>query len=75
MPGTMGKTCHLGRNCILTTPVYVSSLDTEIQSNFYGSNTSETMQISSRQGKIELMRVEYSARSGGFIWDIFFDFL
>ena len=72
MPGTMGETCHLGRNCILTPPVYVS---TEIQSNFNGSNTSETMPISSKQGKFEPMRVEYSARSGGFIWDIFFDFL
>ena len=39
----------------------------EIQSNFNGSNTFGTMQISSRQGKFEPVRVDYSARSGGLI--------
>ena len=39
----------------------------QIQSNFNGSNTFGTMQISSRQGKFEPMRVDYSARSGGLI--------
>ena len=39
----------------------------DIQSTFNGSNTFGTMQISSRQGKFEPMRVDYSARSGGLI--------
>ena len=38
-----------------------------VQSNFNGSNTFWTMQISSRQGNFESMRVGYSARSGGLI--------
>ena len=38
-----------------------------IQSNFSGSNTLGTMTISSRQGLLEPTRVDYSARSGGFI--------
>ena len=35
--------------------------------NFNDLNTFGTMQISSRQGKFEPMRVDYSARSGGVI--------
>ena len=38
-----------------------------IQSNLNGSNTIGTMKISSRQGWFEPMRVDYSARSGGYI--------
>ena len=38
-----------------------------VQSNFNGSNTFGTMQISSRQVKFEPVRVDYSARSGGLI--------
>ena len=38
-----------------------------VQSNFNGSNSFGTMQISSRQGKFEPMWVDYSARSGGLI--------
>ena len=38
-----------------------------IQSNFNGSNTFGTMQISSRQGKFEPVRDDYSAKSGGLI--------
>ena len=38
-----------------------------VQSNFNGSNTFWTMQISLRQGKFEPMRVDYSAKSGGLI--------
>ena len=38
-----------------------------IQSNFNGSNTFGTRKISSRQGELEPMRVDYSAMSGGFI--------
>ena len=45
----------------------------KVQSNFNGSNTFGTMRISSRQGKFEPMRVDYSARSGGLI-GIFFRF-
>ena len=41
-----------------------------IQPNFNGSNTFGTMQVSSRQGKFEPMRVDYSARSGGFFFDM-----
>ena len=39
-----------------------------VQSNFNGSNNYSTMKISSRQGYVELMRVDYSTRSGGLIW-------
>ena len=39
-----------------------------------GSNTFGTVKISSRQGEFEPMKVDYSARSGGFI-GIFLDFL
>ena len=39
----------------------------KLQSNFNGSNTFGTMQISSRQGKFEPMKVDYSARSGSLI--------
>ena len=35
-----------------------------IQSNFNGSNTFGTMKISSRQGKLEPMRVDYSGIMG-----------
>ena len=38
-----------------------------LQSNFNGSNTFGTMQISSRQGKFEPVRIDYSAKSGGLI--------
>ena len=38
-----------------------------VQSNFNGSNTFGTIKISSRQGQFELMKVNYSARSGGLI--------
>ena len=38
-----------------------------LQSNFSGSNTFLAMKISSRQGKFEPMRADYSARSGGLI--------
>ena len=38
-----------------------------ILSNFNGSNSFGTMQISSRQGKFKPVRVDYSARSGGLI--------
>ena len=43
------------------------SLQIKLQSNFNGSNTFGTMQIGSRQGKFEPMRVDYSARSVGLI--------
>ena len=38
-----------------------------IQSNFNGSNTFGTMQISSRKGEFEQMRVDNIAKSGGII--------
>ena len=38
-----------------------------VQSNLDGSNTFGTMKISSRHGKFEPMRVDYSAMSGGII--------
>ena len=38
-----------------------------VQSNFDGSNTCRTMKISSRQGKFEPIRDDYSARPGGLI--------
>ena len=38
-----------------------------IQSNFDGSNTFGTMQLSSRQGQFEPIRVDHSARSGDLI--------
>ena len=38
-----------------------------IQSNFNGSNTLGTMKICSRQGQLELMSVNHSAKSGGII--------
>ena len=52
-----------------------TKLDRKVQSNFNGSNTFKTMQISSRQGKFETMRVDYSARSGGLIGIAFLIFL
>ena len=51
--------------------MFIFFLNTIIQSNFNGSNTFWTMKISSRQGLFELIRVDYSARSGGIIGIIF----
>ena len=45
-----------------------------ILSNFNGSNTFGTMKFSSRQGKFELMSVDYSARSDSIIGIIFWIF-
>ena len=42
---------------------YCNILD--IQSNISGSNTFGTIEISSKQGSFEPMRVNYSVRSGG----------
>ena len=39
----------------------------QVQSNFNGSNTFGTMEISSRQGLFESLRVYYRARPGGII--------
>ena len=54
-----------------TTLISVGLAQCEIQSNFNGSNTFRTMKISSRQGKFEPVRVDYSARSGRIIGIIF----
>ena len=43
------------------------NMQIQLQSNFSGSNSFGTMKISSRQGKFEPMRVDYSARSEGLI--------
>ena len=50
-------------------------MNTNVQSNFNGSNTFGTMKINSRQEWFEPMRVDYSARSGGIIriFSIFFN--
>ena len=45
----------------------LSSFVCFIQKNFNGSNIFGTRKISSRQGLFKPMRVDYSARSGGFI--------
>ena len=42
-------------------------MQSEIQSNFNGSNTFWSMKISSRQGQFEPMSVIHTAISGGII--------
>ena len=51
----------------------MNAMCNNIQSNFNGSNTFETLRTSSRQELFELVRVNHSARSGGKI-DISLDF-
>ena len=45
-----------------------------IQTNFNGSNTFGTKKICLKQGKIELMRVIHSARTGDIVGIIFSSF-
>ena len=47
----------------------------DIQSNFNGSNTFGPIKLVRDRGSFEPVRVDYSARSGGFIWTFFSDFL